>query len=170
MNIDFFIRNYGIQAADAIVVKKEKFGILDHYVIYMGKDNRGEHKFIANYTQGVKLLHYTEILHFLKSYIPVRINRFTGNPTQRQFAVNRALSKLNETAYHLILNNCEHFASWVQRGIADSKQVENTGKALAIAGVGVGIAGLAKSNGKMAGAGLLLLALGMAAVELSNQD
>lgn len=170
MNIDYFIRTYNIQPADAIVVKKEKFGILDHYVIYLGQDVYGEHKFIANYSKGIKFLPYWEILMFLKNYVPVRINRFIGDFFQRQNAVQRALHRLNEKAYHLILNNCEHFSNWVQNGIPKSEQVEDVGKALAVVGAGISIVGMATDNGKAAGVGLLLAALGIVAVGLSEQN
>ncbi|BAT51813.1 serine/threonine protein kinase [Nostoc sp. NIES-3756] len=36
----------------------------------------------------------------------------------------RAESRLGERNYHLILNNCEHFANWCKTGIAESEQVK----------------------------------------------
>jgi hypothetical protein len=37
--------------------------------------------------------------------------------------MRRAESRLEERKYHLIFNNCEHFASWCKTGVEDSKQV-----------------------------------------------
>ena len=37
--------------------------------------------------------------------------------------VKRALSRLGETKYSLIQNNCEHFAMWCKTGVAESIQV-----------------------------------------------
>ena len=122
MTIERFITTYNVKPADSIVVKKQFFGILDHYVIYLGKDIYGEHKFIANYTKGVRYIENRELSSFLKSYVPVRINRFVGNEQQRAYAVERANSRLNERSYNLILNNCEHFASFVQNGHSKSSQ------------------------------------------------
>lgn len=161
MDLDFFIHAHDIRPADAIVVKKEKFGILDHYVIYLGKDQYGEHKFIANYTKGIQFLSYLEILNFLKTYVPVRINQFLGNYNERRIAVNRAITRLNENAYNLILNNCEHFANWVQKGLPTSEQVKSTGNGIAAVGVGLGIAGILDDDEKAAGTGLLLTGLGL---------
>ena len=37
--------------------------------------------------------------------------------------VERAKSRLGETDYHLLDNNCEHFVNWCRHGVADSSQV-----------------------------------------------
>ena len=39
--------------------------------------------------------------------------------------VSRAKSRLGETEYNLLFNNCEHFATWCKTGINDSKQIRN---------------------------------------------
>lgn len=169
MTIEQFITAYNVMPADAIVVKKEKFGILDHYVIYLGKDNFGEHKFIANYTKGIQFIEHWELIAFLQSYIPVRLNKFLGDEFQRNAAVRRALQRLNERAYHLILNNCEHFANWVQKGLPKSEQVEDVGKTLAITGAGLGLIGLSSKDEKVATFGLVTAALGLLAIGLSDQ-
>jgi hypothetical protein len=38
--------------------------------------------------------------------------------------VARAVSRLGERRFDLVLNNCEHFASWCKTGISESRQVE----------------------------------------------
>ena len=38
--------------------------------------------------------------------------------------VHRALGRLNENGYALILNNCEHFATWCVQGYHTSWQVD----------------------------------------------
>lgn len=167
MTIDQFLRIYNVRSADAIVVKKENFGILDHYVIYLGRNQNGTPLFIANYLTGVKFISSSELIRFLKTYVPVRINKFVGSDMLRRSAVSRALSKLNEKAYHLILNNCEHFANWVQKGIPKSNQVESFGKILTLAGAGVGLYGLAKKNQGAAVLGLLMTSLGLITIGLS---
>lgn len=170
MSIHHFITANDIRPADAIVVKKEFFGILDHYVIYLGTDWRGEHKFIANYTEGIKILPTRNILNWLQKYIPVKINRFVGTEDQREEAVQRALSRKDENAYNLILNNCEHFKNFVQWGRNHSRQVENVGTILAIGGTVATIKGIAEEDEKTAGLGLLTLGLGLLAIGFANQD
>ncbi len=44
--------------------------------------------------------------------------------------VNRALSRVGESGYHLIWNNCEHFATWCKRGDLSSAQVRAVSKAV----------------------------------------
>jgi len=161
MTINQFISAYKVKPADAIVVKKENFGILNHYVIYLGVDVNGEHKFIANYTQGVRIIPTSKLIDFLKSYIPIQINKFVGSDEQRAFAVRRALSRMNEHAYNLILNNCEHFANWVQKGLPKSDQVEDFGKGIALAGLGAGVIGLTSKNKEIAIIGSIAAVLGL---------
>lgn len=43
---------------------------------------------------------------------------------------NRAVNSLGIPQYHLLANNCEHFATWCITGIKRSVQVQNIGKAL----------------------------------------
>lgn len=38
--------------------------------------------------------------------------------------VERARSRLGESCYHLLTNNCEHFCAWALRGERQSRQVE----------------------------------------------
>ena len=169
MTIDQFIRIYNVKVADAIVVKKENFGILDHYVIYLGKDEDGNHLFIANYLTGVKFLSVAELICHLKTYVPVRINPFVGSERLRRSAVKRALSKLNENAYHLILNNCEHFANWVQKGVPKSNQVETFGQILTVVGGAIGFSGALKKDQGAVLIGILLASLGLVTIGLGVQ-
>jgi Lecithin retinol acyltransferase len=136
MTLDNFIYHNSIQKADAIKVAKS-YGLLTHYVIYLGRESeytntglsggyryggRNRHLFIANMTGGVQVIPEEEALKFLETYSPTGINRFRGNAYDRELAINRALSKLNGESYNLILNNCEHFANYVQTGTASSGQ------------------------------------------------
>lgn len=43
----------------------------------------------------------------------------------RTAIVNRALSRLGESEYQLLVNNCEHFVEWCCRGAKRSRQIEN---------------------------------------------
>ncbi len=38
--------------------------------------------------------------------------------------VERALSRVGENKYNLLLNNCEHFAIWCKTGVSESYQVK----------------------------------------------
>jgi hypothetical protein len=161
MTLDEYIYENHIKPADVIVVKKKWIGLLDHYLVYLGQ-HYGEHKFIANYTGGVRILNYQELSSYAESLYPERIRRFTGNDIQREAAVTRALSRVDQSSYDLILNNCEHYANFVQQGEAYSNQTKVFGTGLAIAGMTTALS--AKNNpGKetfgwvMAGLGLLTL-------------
>ncbi len=48
-----------------------------------------------------------------------------GTPTlDAQDILQRAHSRLGENRYHLLTNNCEHFAEWSRYGESRSPQVE----------------------------------------------
>ncbi len=50
-----------------------------------------------------------------------------GRRDDAETTVDRAESKLGETGYHLVKNNCEHFATWCCTGLAASRQVRGVG-------------------------------------------
>ena len=124
MNINEFIRRYDIRPADAIIMKKKLYGMVDHYVIYIGVRNN-QHVFIANYTKGVRVIPVNELYFFLDNLVPTDIDRFKGNEYQRRSALQRALSRVGEKAYDYLENNCEHFKNWVHKGEHRSEQSEN---------------------------------------------
>ena len=52
--------------------------------------------------------------------------------------LERAMSRLGERDYHIVFNNCEHFAAWCKTGQHRSQQVENVAAATAIGGALLG--------------------------------
>lgn len=124
MTIDEFISSCEIRPADAIVMQKKLFGMVDHFVVYLGIDN-GHHIFVANYTQGVRIIENQQILKFLDYLVPTNIDRFYGSDNDRLLALERAWSRVGEKAYDYLSNNCEHFKNWVHKGVSKSKQADN---------------------------------------------
>lgn len=124
MNLHQFITHYNIKPADAVVMKKKLFGMVDHYVIYLGISNQ-KHVFVANYTKGVKIIPDHELKEFLQILEPTKVDRFPGLESHRNAAVQRAMSRIGERAYNYVTNNCEHFKNWVHRGEHKSTQVNN---------------------------------------------
>lgn len=144
MNLNQFINHYRIKPADAIVMRKKFLGMVDHYVIYVGIFNN-KHRFVANYTKGVRDISDQELNDFLQILEPTKIDRFPGHESQRIYAVRRALSRVGEKAYNYLSNNCEHFKNWVHNGNHKSEQVESAAKA-AIVGLGaIAVVGLFSS-------------------------
>ncbi len=147
MTLNQFIRTYNLKPADAIVLQKKFFGMLDHYAIYIGMRN-GEPTFVANYTKGVQIITRSEMNEFLKMLIPVKIDRFPGKESDRSKALRRALSQVGKKAYSYLSNNCEHFKNWVHYGTPRSEQVIRFGEGLAVGtAVFVGLALLSEIFG-----------------------
>lgn len=136
MNINQFIAINNIRPADAIIMRKKFFDMVDHYVIYVGVfGNR--HRFVANYTKGIKDISPQELTKFLEYLDPTKVDRFPGQERGRSQAVQRAISRVGENAYNVLTNNCEHFKNWVHYGKSHSKQAENFTNGLSVvAGIG----------------------------------
>ncbi len=80
----------------------------------------------------------------------VRIVRY-GQRHDLDSTLSRATGRLGETGYHLVFNNCEHFARWCATGSAASDQVRivgstaGTGAVSGVAATGA-VAGVAPSE------------------------
>ncbi|SDS78607.1 Lecithin retinol acyltransferase [Nocardioides scoriae] len=66
--------------------------------------------------------------------------------------IGRAESRISETGYHLVVNNCEHFATWCCTGKPVSEQVRGVGSLTAHGAVATGAA--AATSGVVAGLGV----------------
>jgi hypothetical protein len=54
-------------------------------------------------------------------------------PWSAENAIRRAESRLGESSYDLLRNNCEHFANWCCIGLSESEQADSTGLLLRLA-------------------------------------
>ena len=166
LQLQRFIQQNHLRPGDAIIVKEYNRGIIrnlaDHYIVYLG-----DTLFMANYRKGVEILDCPTIFGFLPSMRVDRIRRFKGHDLDRQKAVKRALAQRNQKNYHLILQNCEHFANKVQSGVAFSNQTLLASTAVATAGLVL----MNKDNdlGKLVGGVLLLLGGAFATAELAKR-
>ena len=145
-NLKQFVIQNRLMPADVIVLRKKFFGMVDHFAVFLGWDrnNINSPVFAANYTAGTKFVQSRELEQFLLELNPERIEKFQGNQTQRNLAVKRALSKIGEKNYDYFSNNCEHYKSFVQTGVSESKQVKDLGNAVTAAfGIAI-VAGLLK--------------------------
>lgn len=52
-----------------------------------------------------------------------------------EIVIHRAESRLNESSYDLLVNNCEHFARWCKTGHHESRQVRRALRIAQMAGV-----------------------------------
>jgi hypothetical protein len=159
MNIDEFIRHYNIKPAEAIMMKKKSFGMLDHYVLYLGVRNN-HHEFVANYDKGVAVIPDNEIVSLVQKLQFAAIECFPGDEYQRQFALERAFSRIGQQAYGLITNNCEHYKNYVHYGEDISKQVETFGGTIVVTGITAAVAGIAQDDPLLTGVGILAALFG----------
>lgn len=162
-----FVLSNHLRPGDAIIIKQYNKGVflnlLDHYVLYLGDDY-----FMANYQAGTRILTCPEIYQFLPSMRVDRIRRFTGSEQERRNAVQRALAHKDRRSYHLIANNCEHFANDVQFGVSSSDQVLIGGTAAILTGTML----LTSTNQLLQGIGGIMTIIGGAAaiVEIASRN
>lgn len=142
MNRLTFAEQNKLKGADALVTPKSIAGVIEHYVLYLGKSPDGQDVYMDNNNiEGVRFL--TEERLLKENFQFNRIRKFNGNEYERNFAVNRAV-KMHGARYHLTQFNCEHFANYVQFNQPSSKQVDNgvgivaTAAALAFLFYGIG--------------------------------
>jgi hypothetical protein len=76
-----------------------------------------------------------------------------GRRNDVEATINRAESKLGDTGYHLVTNNCEHFATWCCTGLAASRQVRGVGSLTAQGAVAATTA--TATGGVIAAAGIV---------------
>lgn len=169
MNTGAFVTQLNIKPADAVILRKKFFGMLDHYAIYLGAQ-AGEHRFIANYVEGVKIIPPGKIDLLLQDYVPTNLDRFPGSPSERQAAINRAMSKLGEKDYNLVSNNCEHFKNFVHTGKEVSTQVKMFGGALTIGGLGLTLVGIGKKNKTTFVWGIVILIIGILVAAFATRE
>jgi hypothetical protein len=113
---------YGLEPADRIIEPIFQTGISKHHSIYLGMDEFGTEWIAENQKfAGVRLVKASDFFQMHKQY---NVQKFPGNYPARIAAVKRALSALGQP-YDLILYNCEHYASFVQHGKSESRQVQN---------------------------------------------
>ena len=94
-------------------------GVYQHHGIDVGDGN------VIHYRKPSEIVECTSFETFSKGN-PVYVRQypqgfcFIGN-----VAVHRAKSRLGENKYNLLLNNCEHFATWCKTGISKSEQIKD---------------------------------------------
>jgi Lecithin retinol acyltransferase len=169
MNVNLFITQRDIRPADAIVLNKKFFGMLDHYVIYLGVKNF-QHQFVANYVDGVKIVPTDKIDSLLQVYVPTKVERFSGTAHQRSAAIKRAFSRIGERAYNLVSNNCEHFKNFVHQGIDTSTQVEKAAAGLTLGGIGLTLIGAGRKNSTAIAWGIVILIVGIIVGMFATRD
>jgi hypothetical protein len=160
MSIPQFVSHHGLRPADAVVLTKKFFGMVDHFVIYLGIRNL-QHTFIANYVEGVRIIPNQDVEKYLQTLVPKRIEKYPGQEWQRGEAITRALSQLGQKAYNYIANNCEHFKNFVHYGIKHSTQVQKTGGLIALGGLGLTLFGVDKKKDGMAITGVFIILIGI---------
>lgn len=137
-----WVERNSLAQLDVIKVKKRSWRLLDHYVVYMGQDEHGKEWFTANTLKGVQWLDEKEIKECLLKFEPISIQRFRYKTEQHfEAAWNRAMRCIGMT-YKLLGFNCEHYANYVQRGAAVSKQADNFKTGVGVAAVAVGVGAL----------------------------
>ena len=125
-----------LRPCDRLVLPKSNLRLIQHHVIYIGKDSQGKRQYIENAMgRGVQLI--SEAYLFRDGYQVTRIEPFNGTQYQRNIAVKAALQLIG-TGYDLINFNCEHYANVVQHNFSHSEQV-GTGLAFGLIALLIGI-------------------------------
>lgn len=115
------------------VIKINRYGYA-HYAIYAGfgdvihfaPEGKGDFKGVIHRANQNEFLNGQSFYHIVRFY-PDQFDRYDDSDIrlyEGYEVVRRAESKINQKDYHLLGNNCEHFACWCKTGIAESSQVK----------------------------------------------
>lgn len=137
------IHSNHLQPGDTVVVPKSDMRLIQHFAIYLGQDEYGEHWFSDNMPgTGVRVISAAD---FFRGVIAItRVERFNGTEYERQQLVQRALARQGRS-YSLLGYNCESYVNDVRGRGASSNQVGN-GVAMALIGLFIGIAALSSDE------------------------
>ncbi|MBL1210879.1 lecithin retinol acyltransferase family protein [Geminocystis sp. GBBB08] len=94
-------------------------GIYQHHGIDIGDGS------VIHYRKPSEIIEQTSYETFSKGntvYVRQYPDGFSFIP---DVTVKRAFSRLGENKYNLLLNNCEHFATWCKIGVSESKQIKD---------------------------------------------
>jgi len=147
------------------VIGASRSGLYEHYAVYLGngrvihyggesddfggtvsvheasfsefiKDSKGY--FVVWFDGGIPYKIQSETTFLFNGAVDYYNARFQKNKRKTFSAketVERAKSRIGETNYNLITNNCEHFAMWCKTGVSESSQVKNIARAALASGV-----------------------------------
>lgn len=115
------IAKYRLRLGDRLVRHKGVFS--KHHGIYIGIHNGVALVAENQLGEGVQYISLSEFLLNEPSNL-CRVERFKGTEYARQNIIPR-INSLIGTQYDLINFNCEHFSELIQKGKAESKQVQN---------------------------------------------
>ena len=118
-----YINFYNLKPGDRIITPKSPIGLIQHHVIYLGKNFENQ-DLIAENAFGKYVRVVTAEEFFTEYNHTPKIVSFQGSNHQRSEAVRRALDQLGKP-YDLINFNCEHFANLVQTGYLKSLQMNS---------------------------------------------
>ncbi len=119
---------------DHIYVKRT--GFYTHHGVDVG-DDLVIHRSTSDGTKSGSCIRRTTIDEFRDGGL-VRV-RIYGTRLDPEAAVARAESILGQSGYHLIGDNCEHFATWCVAGDYSSEQVEAAVSSTRVLGLGVAV-------------------------------
>jgi hypothetical protein len=93
-------------------------GLYEHHGIDCGDGT------VIHYRKPSEVVERTSLETFSRGnavYVKEYISRFYFIP---EVVVQRAESRLGESKYNLLFNNCEHFATWCKIGFSESRQLQ----------------------------------------------
>jgi Lecithin retinol acyltransferase len=99
-------------------IRVPQYGILTHDGIDCGEGR------VVEYSKEQRCIRETSFEEFANGR-RVSVVRYRASYEPRE-VVARARSRVGEREYHLVGNNCEHFATWCKAGRHQSRQVDAT--------------------------------------------
>jgi hypothetical protein len=90
-----------------------------HHGIYAGRDQ------VIHYSDE-KVIKISKLADFAEDGHPVKVKHENPSFNSKEI-IQRAKSRIGESDYNLLTNNCEHFCNWCIDGVKKSTQVKIAG-------------------------------------------
>lgn len=144
LTIDALIDRSGIQPGDSVWMKERLLGLIDNYIIYLGRDDMNLPLFVGRLEHGIISLSPQQIDYLIKSTRSARVNKLVASDSQRQQVTDRMRNRQDMATFHLIMRNSQDFKQEVavkQKDFEWKYIARGAGIAAAVLGaVGIGLA------------------------------
>lgn len=143
--IDTLIERSGIHQGDSIWIETKVLDLSDHYILYLGKDEDGNHWMVALFGSGVRVLTVEQMHYLIETTKQFHINKFLGSEEMRAKAVDRMMERLDTPTFVLILRNSEDH----KKALAKSSSKFEWGEIALGLSFGAGLLGLGAAAWKL---------------------
>lgn len=133
--MDSIIEKSGIRPGDSVWVDRLEMDLINHHVIYLGREEGGVHWIVGLFRSGPRILNEEQVRFLIKAVKKARINKFDGDEVLRKKAVDRMIERFDTNTFLLVLRYSENH----RQEVAKAESSFSWRKIALGAGLGLGL-------------------------------